>query len=202
MPRWTRKEVQDHFGISSAYFTTNRKRGKVKVDEAGYIDDSDPVNTRFIGMLRERKEGVPAKDQGNSDQSPPESPEQGGSLLNIERETKVAELEKKRRESALLELRRQRQEGEVLPTEEVRKVFAQHFRNVGAAFEDATENLIQEMAARKKMSEEDVAELRSRLVSIVNDAVEQAKEASKRDVKAIVEEFSQKRERGERDHPT
>lgn len=200
MPKWTRKEIQDHFGITSAYFTTNRNRGKVKVDEAGYIDDSDPVNERFLGKLRERKGAAPSKDQRNSEESPPENAAQAGNLLQIERETKAAELEKKQRESALLELKRQRQEGEVIPTIEVTKVFSQHFRNTVAAFEEASDNLIQEMAARKKMSDKDVADLRNRLVSIVNDAIDKATEASKKDIQAIVEEYSVKRERGERDH--
>lgn len=242
MPEWSRREIYDRFGISSAYFSTYKKRGKVIVNENGKIDDNDPINKEFLRTLYEKTEEKKAessakkgkekakkktekkvKSNGSAKKKPEPEPiepeevsEEEGfdpyktspaapssedtlSKSEIQAQHERQKLEYTKRRNRLLELERQKKEGEVVPTEQVQKIFAQHFKNVTTAFEEGIENMITEFSHRKAMTDEDVSELRKNLVSVVNDAIDKARKSSKKDVEAIVRDFSMKRERGERD---
>jgi len=252
MPEWTRKEIYEHFEISSAYFATYKKRGKVNVNDEGKIDDKDPVNKEFLTSLQQKLEEKQVEGSGTSGgggkkgqqkakkksqskgkqkgqqkngkqqkkdpepiepeqvseedgfdpyKSNPAAPSSADvmSKTEIQAQHEAQKLEYTKRRNRLLELDRQKKEGEVVPTEEVQKVFAQHFRNVTTAFEEGMENMITEFSHRKGFTDDEVSELRERLVSVVNNSIEKARKASKKDIEGIVSEFSMKREKGERD---
>jgi hypothetical protein len=92
----------------------------------------------------------------------------------------------------------EKQMGQVIPTELVKSVIAQHSKSITVAFQIAGNDLIANMAKRKGFSGEEVAELRAVLTNAINKAVADSVNESKKTLKNIVAEYSAKRGVGER----
>ncbi len=87
--------------------------------------------------------------------------------------------------------KKQRLEGKVIPTDMVREIFAQHFKNVTDEFYQSADNLVTEISESIGASRDEMVKLRSKLKKEVNQAVKIAKDQSEKDILAIVEKYSE-----------
>lgn len=89
-------------------------------------------------------------------------------------------------------------EGVTIPTEAVKMLFPMFTKALGAAFEQAAENMLTDIAKKYKMNKEDLAYFRSQLKTIINEAVEEGVTEAERGIDNILDEFADKRGRGEK----
>lgn len=84
--------------------------------------------------------------------------------------------------------------GMVIPTDLVFGVFARHFKSVTDSFYQASDNMLIELIPDRK----DLSSARAKLVEIVNGAVDDARKNSKKEINALLDEYSESKGRGEK----
>jgi len=87
--------------------------------------------------------------------------------------------------------KKQRLEGKVIPTDMVREIFTQHFKNVTDEFYQSADNLVTMIAETIGASRDEMVKLRSQLKKEINQAVKIAKDQSEKDIIAIVDKYSE-----------
>jgi len=216
MPIYSRKEFGKQCGVTAAYISVNIKRKKIVLDKAGNVDTGNEVNQFFMETRVAVNEGTaPKLKPGNKKKtkakpkSSKESPviemheedniqSAGTNKYNLDVIAKELEIEKKTEEIELLKIRKEKAKGEVIPTDLVLSVFAQHFKSITNAFYQAADNLAVEMAKEAGKGREMVIKIRGKLVKEVNSAVETSQKESKKELKHIVSEYSMTRGVGEK----
>jgi len=211
MPIYTRKEFIEICGCSQATLSMNIKRNKVVLEDDKRIDSSLPMNNDFMRkQIDKLKDSVITKEQPNPKEKiqkkgpPSKLPEPVGrsaeetSKYNLERQARELDIEKKEQEVKLNELKIAKLQGDVIPTDLVSVVFAQHFKSVTTAFHQGTDNFLVVIGKEVGLSRDDIAKYRGELIKIVNQAVKDGVKESKESVKNIVEEYSQRRGVGEK----
>jgi len=212
MPLYTRKQFCEAFGVSAQYISVNLKRGKL-VARGKYLDSDDAENKEWIEVRREQledqapsKETKPAPDvpdkptrKKKAKIEPPDLDEDEKSVEDMKRteldlHLKKIAVKKAQEDLELARIKKEKQLGLVIPTELVFGVFARHFKSVTDAFYQAADNILVELIPDRS----DLSTARSRLVDIVNDAVEKSKEVSKKEIQALVDEYSESKGRGEK----
>jgi hypothetical protein len=176
------------------------KKGQV-VLSGDYVDTNLPINQAFY-------EKWTTKGKSKRRIGPPQLPDDTvGPNIQEPDYSKVPvgyndidklELRKKQVELELAEEKLRKVKGEVVPVGLVKSLFQQFGKSSSTSFSNAADNLIQEFQKKFDMSRKDMADLRERLVEITNEAIDEAADDSISMLKAIVEEYSQKRGIGER----
>jgi hypothetical protein len=118
--------------------------------------------------------------------------------FNLDKAIKEAELEKKEQEIELNKLKIAKLSGEVIPTDLVKVIFAQHFKSVTTAFHQGCDNFIMTIAKVTGMKRAEMATMRGELIEIVNHAVTDGIDESRQSLKHIVGEYKEKRGVGEK----
>ena len=216
MAKYTRREFYELCGVSKAYLANYIKRGTVIIGEDGLIDDKNLYNKAFkdkrVGVpkveeapkptpkptLKPKKTTATRKRKAVPDSSPDRELEESNERWNLDREIKQAELRKKEEEIKKLQAQNAKLSGEQIPTELVKVVFSQHFKSVTTAFHQGADNFIATIAKQTDMTKAQSANLRSDLIAIVNQSVDEAIELSKESVDNIVNEYKMVRGKGER----
>ncbi len=188
------------------------KRGKVIVDaETDEIDVSLPTNKHFLEKRKARIEAnkvaeyegerpPAAKINGVTIVPNPEGTDKHvkkDSLFNLEMDQKTLNLEKAKEEIELLKLKKEKAQGIVIPTDQVKMIFAQHSKSVTVAFYNGADNLLMKIAKMKGLNRNELAEIRGELIDIINLAVKESIEESKKGIRNIVMEYSEKKGVGE-----
>jgi len=88
--------------------------------------------------------------------------------------------------------------GEVIPTEVVKSIFAQHFKSISHNFKDTVDNFLADISAKHKFTNEDMASYKGKLIKSINKSIEEGVTESKKSIRSIVKEYSEKRGKGER----
>ena len=101
--------------------------------------------------------------------------------------------EKYRVESELKILELQKKMGSLIPTELMGAVISQQSKSFSSAFRQALSRAIDLFILKYKLTGEDAAEMRKVVTETVNKAITDALAESKKQVKAIAKEFSEKR---------
>ena len=227
MPRNTRREFAEMCGVTPVYVNQYVARKKIILNESGEIDTAFPMNAAFyearkgslpqqqevkIEVVQQLKERVKAKKPPKTIYVPevPKKLKAGKHNMSsdeIEKMTtnfemdnalKRLEMEKKELEVEKLKIQNAKLNGEVIPTELVKMIFAQHFKSVTTAFHQGADNFITEITKRLDLKREEMVKLRKELVEIINQAVNDSIEDSKGSIDNIQEEYSEKRGIGER----
>jgi hypothetical protein len=197
-----RKDFERIAGINSAFLTTYIKRGKIIVNEDGYIDDSVRENAEFlysrIGESTE-KHAVITEPVKKTQASQVVLKADYRSKFDLETSKKALDIEKTAEEIEILKIKKQKLQGEVIPTELVKVIFKQHSASITTSFKNGIENLILELSKSKNMTRTEVAEIRFRMTDIINDAVTESIGMSKKMIKNIIAEYSEKKDVGERE---
>lgn len=119
--------------------------------------------------------------------------------FELENAQKDANLRKTLKEIAILELKEQKQRGEVIPTDIVMPIMAQHFKSVTTEFKQGAEQLLVILQAKHGFSRDQMAEYRGNLIKIINDSIKKAVAESEKSIENIVSEYSTKKGVGERE---
>jgi hypothetical protein len=221
-----RKKFAELCGVSQPYLNNYIKRGKV-ILSGDYVDDEIPQNIDFYKSRKPKNESgsllegniieklikqaeqelsliEPKKEGGNQhtkkipEVKQPENKESGG-LYNIDVKLKLQQLSKLEVDTRIQELKEKKLIGDVIPTDLVKVVFVQHSQSILTEFKNSVDDIITILAKSKGMNVNEIAEIRGSLVKVVNVAVDKAIGATKNNLQNIIDEFSIKKEVGERE---
>jgi hypothetical protein len=195
MPLFTRVEFAKMCGLESGNLSNFIKRGNV-VLSGDFIDDTIAVNRQFVqrrAQLQARK-GASGRDSGHGKHEPPELT--GGQNL-IDEKTQ-ADIERIRTVTELNRLKIEKQEGENIPTELVMPLVSQFAHSMIGAFKNGMEAMLVEIGHKKKLTNAEMADLRKVLTATINRAASDGVEDARKATGNIVNEFIEKRGKGER----
>lgn len=194
-------------GVTNAYVSVNKKRGKVIFTSDGYIDDSEEENIYFMQKCIDKLskesnelESKPAQSDADNKKSTKKSEEKkdgGVSKSDLDRIKKELDIEKVKVDTRLQELKEQKIRGEVIPFVLVKQVLVTHTQSIVTSQKDSIEYLLINFSKEAKLTGAQLAKLRGTMVEHLNDAVEKSVNVSKRNIKVLMEEFSIKKEVGE-----
>ena len=223
MAKWTRKDLQQRFGMRNSKISQYKSRGNVVIDEDGLIDDSNPINAKFINrhveLQKEKAEKAeqekkrekpgpkpkpkqpPAEpiEADNQEPEPPEteqvshSPQPANGAEGLDARYKLAQSRHKEEQTRKEQLLIERMEGKLIPVADIQGAFRQIISAMRGKFDDGIEALITELQDRKKMSNKEVAEIRERMVGVINSAVDDAVNESQKSTERIVDDNIEKK---------
>lgn len=195
------KEFALRCGVKPAYVQQYLKREKVTQRADGLFDDQDEKNVLFMAtrkkadLFESAKSTVPVS---SAEEGKPLPPKIENPLVEMEKRKKQLEIDKLEQDLRLNRIRELKLTGEVVPTDQVQSLFIQHNKSIINNFHQAGDNMITEIAKRYNLTPDQVAELRFDLVNKTNKAALDSMQDSLKQVDFIQQEYSQKRERGER----
>jgi hypothetical protein len=180
------------------------KRGKV-IEQNGKIDDSNTTNRDWALKQRDtqsvRKPDI-IPDTGFSEEPKPQREIDfpgGASGETIERRLKLHQIEKLKVDTRIAELKEEKIRAEVVPITLIKDLFSTHTQSIITSQKDGIEELLTTLSVEARLSGEQLARLRGKMVDILNKGVDKAITITERNMKATVEEFSIKKEVGEHD---
>ena len=212
MALYTRKQFYEKCGVARGYLNMYIKRNKVILTN-GMIDDTLQENAYFMQKCIDKRGIKPDVDEvrkpikpisekiieetkeAQNETDDPEAINQ----YSLGLEKKKLDIEKVEEEILITRIKREKMSGDLIPTDLVKVLFASHFKSVTTSFHQAIENLISTIAKRNSLDRGQVAKIRGELTKVINDAVSNSIEISKKELKNIVDEYSQKRGRGEKE---
>lgn len=201
----TVKEFASMCGVTAQYVKVYHGRGKVVIGENGYVDTENELNRLFFSKRKGDETPTPTVNPPAPAYIPPaintqSNQDQGGFMTyaDIEKQKAKLQLEKIANEVSLSKLKVDKLNGELIPTEMVRIVFQQHTRSIATAFKNGAENFLAEISKRKALTPTEEADIRKRLLEILNQATDDSLRESLKQVKNIVLEYSETRGRGEK----
>lgn len=188
MSTHSKKEFAELCGITTRYLSIYIKRKKVMVTEAGLIDDAVPQNSMFL-KSRARKIKPKKEKDAPPDAAKVERETDLKELMAMEKESKRLAMESKRKEQTLLDAKIQKMHGQLMPTDLVKILFAQHFREVSTSFKQGIDGILSEIGKKARLNGNQVAEIRATMVKIINECVNKGVDNSKKSVEKIVTEY-------------
>jgi len=199
----TKSDFAALVGRESNWLSNYIKRKKV-ILSGDYIDDSHPMNVDFLKKQRirlgtyEPKRGRP--DLVDHEETSPniQPPNEDGYVFGVDAELKQVELKKKKADLELVEEKLKKVKGETIPVDLVKSIFQQYGKSCSTAFHNEADNLLQELQKKFAIDRKDMAFYRTRIIEITNQAIEEAYVDSKKNLKLLVDEYSQRRGIGER----
>lgn len=189
-------------GKTTKWLSNYIGRGNIAV-VGDQIDIDIPINAEFLRKWAAKKEEIPvqkliidtkklvAGEEKNKNTAP------GKSISQIEREKKIADLEKTLVETRLKLMQEQQKKGENIPTDHVKMIVTQLSKSFTTKFYQAADNFLMEIGKKKDLSREEMAEMRGALIAVINEASTVAVDEAKRNIKAAVNETSIKKGIGE-----
>lgn len=191
-------------GVHKAYISEYIKRKKIVVED-DMIDDTNLYNKTFLQKCLSRSsEPKPEKkvvepkpvtyeeEYKERKQTKAKSALSEDSLYELEKQIKVADLCKKEVDTRIQLLREQKIQGILIPAELIKMLMSQHFKTVATTFGNACYGLITTMSKRKALTKTEEAEIRGELIPLLNSAIKEAVEITKKDIKNIQVEYSDK----------
>jgi len=209
----TRRQLIDLIGISKNALAVYIQRKKI-ILSGKYIDDQIEPNVSFIRKWSEKTQvnktpnvappihptieipittNKPSNKKGASNDD-----DSGGGIYGLEKMQKSLAIEKIKKENELLDVKIAKAHGENVPTDLIKPLFAQHAKSMTAAFYNAADLLLARIGKKYKITQNDVATYRGDLVEIINQAIEDSIAESRQHLKAIIDEYSQRRGVGEK----
>lgn len=194
------KEFAEVCGLKQNALSNAKARGKIIVNEYRMVDTGNPANAVFLELHR-AKSGAAADDPGAALPVPKSADietgqkaadaapvgRQGGELYKLDREKKTIDIEKAKQDLELSRIKEQKIRGELIPTSLVRDAFTQLFGAFTVSFRQGSDNLITEWTQIAHLNRNQQADLRKRLVKIVNSSIDAGIDDAKNRLDAIVE---------------
>lgn len=207
MPRLTQPEFAEKCGIGLNYLSVNKKRGKVVTDEHGFIDDTNQINQLFLHKClsrpkktKEQAETLPKLDITSSTQPKAlsknienEEFSRENTLVELQKEKGTLEIQLKNNSIELQRLEIKKKRGELVPTQSVKNLIIKHSESIKTSYSEASDNLIVIISHKKQLSSEEVADIRSQFVKIINKAIDNAISFTLSGLNNIVADYSGKR---------
>lgn len=120
------------------------------------------------------------------------------SLEALEKKKKEVDIQKGTEQIAILKVQKEKLHGTLIPTELVVQLMVQHSESIKVAYSEALDNMIILISHKKKLSSTEEADIRRQVGPLLNKAVDNAIRASKKGINNIVDEYSEKKGRGEK----
>lgn len=150
---------------------------------------SNPQNKKIFSLLSDAEKGAPKIFLPSDENS---------NAVELDREAKYLTVLKAREQVEIERMKKEKMQGEVIPTDLVKQLFNQHFKNLCLQFKDEAEKIATVMVKSLGGKNADKVEIFSRLEGSINRAIDEARELTALDIKQIVMEHSAKRGIGER----
>lgn len=186
------KETIDSSDAKNAAFIVKRKQLQIQKTAKSVVipgADADELNSR---TAKKKTEVTPKFD------FPPEMLHSVKVSAETDTKIKAATLEKTENEIRLQQMKIEKQKGELIPTQLVKDLIAQHSKSITVSFRNGAENFLMDITKKAGLTIEQVAELRGKLVEIINIAVNDSIDTSISGLENIVEEYTQQRGVGEK----
>ena len=181
MNKITQKEFANKCGITLSALANYEERGKVKMTKDRKVDENENLNILFY---KRRLEIIKSKNDS-------------GEWMSLDRKIKKVELAKKTVDTRIALIKEEKMRGEVIPTEMVKILFAQHSKNTIVEFENSLDKVLTILAKEIGMNNKTISKYRGIIKKEINIAVDSTISKTKEDIINIIEEFSEKRTRGE-----
>ena len=195
-----------------------KQRGKLVSAERGMFDTEHPINRMFITRKR-IEHGRSTEPEINHDTVPGKKtdwndPEdvrdhkrraisyksaKDDEIVEMSKRKEALAMQKLEEEIKLIKAKNDKLSGETIPTELVGSAFAQFGKSTVTSFLNAAEDMLLKFSAMKQLNRDEYAQLKGDIKKIVNASAAEAIRTSKAQIRNIVEEYSQRRGRGERE---
>lgn len=199
MSNFTKKEFADLCGMDTRKLAVYIGRGKIVVDKKGYIDDKNEINALFraknvVGKDEKRQEKVEKEAENTAkSQKAKRSESESNELLEIERRRKLAELEKTNTDIRILKLKEEKMIGGSMPIDLVKLVVSNLSKSFINEFKNSTNDILRVLSKTKEFSQAEMAEISGQMSHIINHSMKHSLDNSKKEMNAIVKDFSEKR---------
>lgn len=205
MPKLTRPQLCKMLSCTDAVIRKQVSLGTL-IEVDGYVDTDHPLNVKYIaGRIERMQNGKRVGRKPARHRQVPEIEEEsfeelaakvgismGGSDLDALRADKLVE------ETELLRMRKEKLRGELLPIDLVTPVLVMFSKAMQTAFSDELEDIVREVSHAAKMSKQQTADLRRRVVDVINSATNKGVDEAKKGIRKLTAEFADTRGRGER----
>ncbi len=203
MSNLSKKDFAALCGMPTNKLAVYIKRNKVFEDKNGFFDTNNELNALFI-----KKNNI-EKPIGNSETEQPgtqKKEERTGStankrdsLLELEKEKKVADIKKLEIETRISLLKEEKLMGSAMPIEMVKTIIATLSKSFIGEFKNGADEIIRMLVKTKSYDHKEVAEIRGQLSKIINSAMGKSLTNAKKEMKVISENYSETRGVGEHD---
>jgi len=164
-------------------FKVHVTKGLLVKDSDGLFDVDHPTNIRYITEAKEQN-----RRRANGLDPEPITKVLTGAQ-DMELEMKRIALEKAREDLAILELKRQRAEGTVIPFEAASISFQIQCGEIYQSFKNAAEQIVALTVQQLGGTPEQAANVRGKLVDILNSSIADAKESYLNKITVIQDDF-------------
>lgn len=216
----TRKELGEITNIHRGNIGVYIKRGKIVLTPDGKVDTEHEANKSFIEKHTENKKDKEQEKKSGSLKAAvaekvikektkkkitpqpevlvPENEESASdSYHTLEKKIKAADLKKKTVDTRIALLKEAKMKGENIPIDLVMNVFSQLGNAMITGYRSGSENFLQEICHRNKISDKEFSRLKGELIRIINECHNNSIEAAKKSLKKIQNDYSDRKERGE-----
>lgn len=221
MKKVTTIQFAELAGMAIQNLHVYKNRGKINVmDEESdghcYVDLDDPLNAHFLATRTAKLGNViraedidpkklpkstirklTVKKANNKIRKERKKPRAKQELIKPVTEYEKHKTEKMQQDAELAKLRLEQLKGRVIPINETQMIFGLHFANVSAEFYNAVDNYTVIVVDKLGGGRKELAHFRSKLREIVNKAVEDAKEKTRKEIQQKAEEYAKSRRIGE-----
>jgi hypothetical protein len=204
MSRLTRKEFSEKYDINSSTLRVYINRGVIEEDD-GYINEKSYKNKLFLakhltksGKTEKASEEFPDVKTPQKKQLQSENEDVGDSAFGLEKQKLQAQVLKMQQEIEILQLKKTKIRNEAISMDDAKSAFAIFIGSVSNAFLNAYESVLTDIKGEFGISREKMAEIKSRLIPIHNQAIEAAVKVAKKQMSLAADEYSEKLGRGEK----
>lgn len=210
MAIYSRKEFATKCGMATNELSVYISRRKVVVVD-DTIDTANQLNFTFFTKKQqnnEATENITRQQEINKTQTQetgkpktrnkPRSESDQDYFFQLEQEQKEIQIEKAKQEVELLKIKTEKAQGVVIPTDLVKIIFSQHTKYMLVEFNNAADKMTLDISKKYGLSNAQTAELRKQLTSELNKAADKSIDESKKNIKGIVEEYTERRSIGEK----
>lgn len=202
----TKKEFAAKCGMETKKLSVYISRSKVIINENQMIDDQNPANIQFIEHSHtmgqrvapekqpkerkpsSRKTTVKEKVDRKVDQ---DKLEKYNKKFDLDSQKREVEIEKIQTDIEIQKIKRLRHAGKLVPTDMVKAVIAKYFKNVTIEYKQSVDTIVTIFAKKTKMHINDKAEMKTQLVRVINEAVENSINLTKKELGVIISESSE-----------
>ena len=188
MPLISKTELKKQLNVAHSYISMAIKRGNL-IEVGNKIDTDNPVNSYFI-QKRLGKLAPEASEEGQI--------KAADKLTDLRVISEKIKIKKTNEEYELIKMKKEKLQGSVIPVDVIKSLIINVSESVKLAWTDAAEDMLLQLSARHKLSRSETAELKTMLVKVVNKAVDDSVEDSKKRLRRIQNEYSESKGKGER----
>jgi len=195
----TKNQFSKLSGMTSNALAVYIKRGKVVLSPEGVINDQEKINAEFLAKrLKKKKASIdiePDESGSNKFESEIASSQ---TLSAIERNQKELQVQKTKKELQILTLKEGKLSKELIHIELVKEIMTRLVSTYTWAFKRSFESFLIEMERKKFMDRTERLAYSKDINRILNQSVTSAVVKAEKELKAVVEKFSDSRGRGEK----